>query len=86
MKCCCAYFDLVGIIARVWLLAWQRHVNAIDLMAIPYGQKIKTVEKAGSYPSWRSLAACRPLRFFGAIKGAFGPPAQFAVAKRFATN
>src|ERR1700694_2456931 len=35
------------------------------LFLTPYGQKIKTVEKAGSYPSWRSLAACRPLRFLG---------------------
>src|SRR5258708_25548152 len=35
----------------------------------PYGQKIKTARKSGSYPSRRSLAACRPLRFFGAING-----------------
>src|SRR5450759_3054702 len=34
------------------------------------GQKIKTVGKAGVVPSWRGLAACRPLRFFGAINGA----------------
>jgi hypothetical protein len=36
-----------------------------EFFSTPYGQKIKTVEKAGSYPSWRSLAACRPLRFLG---------------------
>src|SRR5450759_6018680 len=37
---------------------------------MPCGQKIKTVGKAGVVPSWRGLAACRPLRFFGVINGA----------------
>jgi hypothetical protein len=32
--------------------------------------KIKTVGKTGVIPSLRSLAACRPLHFFGAINGA----------------
>src|ERR1700732_4441801 len=42
----------------------------VGYLVTPYGQKIKTVEKAGSYPSWRSLAARRPLRFLGRSNGA----------------
>src|ERR1022692_2308888 len=36
----------------------------------PVWSKIKTVGKTGVIPSRRGLAACRPLRFFGAINGA----------------
>src|ERR1035437_9011072 len=36
----------------------------------PVWSKIKTVGKTGVIPSRRSLAACRPLHFFGAINGA----------------
>jgi hypothetical protein len=37
---------------------------------LPVWSKIKTVGKTGVIPSRRGLAACRPLRFFGAINGA----------------
>src|ERR1019366_8440379 len=42
----------------------------VNLYGDPVWSKIKTVGKTGVIPSRRSLAACRPLHFFGAIKGA----------------
>src|SRR5450759_2943837 len=40
------------------------------ILSLPVWSKIKTVGKTGVIPSRRSLAAYRPLHFFGAINGA----------------
>src|SRR5664280_536489 len=54
------------------MLLWLSEMKLLKAFGlfIAVWSKIKTVGKTGVIPSRHSLAACRPLRFFGAINGA----------------